>query len=279
MLSYRHAFHAGNHADVLKHVVLAELLRYLAAKAAPLCYIDTHAGAGCFDLRAKPADRLAEYRDGIGRLWTAADLPDSLARYVELVRQENPDGELRWYPGSPLIAERLLRENDRLWLAELHTADYETLVRAFAGAGRRTKIERRDGLAWLKALLPPPSRRALVMIDPSYEVKDDYRAVVSAIADARARLATGVYAVWYPLLARREAARLPTELQRVAGDAWLRAEISVSARRDTGMHGSGLLVVNPPWTLPDTLNATLPRLADLLGNEGGGDWRLESQIP
>lgn len=279
MLSYRHAFHAGNHADVLKHVVLAELLRYLAEKAAPLCYIDTHAGAGRFDLLAKPAERLAEYRDGIGRLWAVDDLPGPLARYVDLVRRENPDGELRWYPGSPLIAERLLRADDRLWLAELHPADHEALRQTFAGAGRRTKIERRDGLAWLKALLPPASRRALVMVDPSYEVKDDYRAVAAAIAEARARFATGVYVAWYPLLARRESARLPGELQRVAGDAWLRAEIILGARRDTGMHGSGLVVVNPPWTLPDTLDAALPRLADLLARDDRAGWRLEAQIP
>ena len=279
MLSYRHAFHAGNHADVLKHVVLAELLRYLGSKEKPYWYIDTHAGAGDYRLAGEQDGRRAEYRDGIARLWDLHAAPAALARYLALVRAHNPDGRLARYPGSPLIAGQLLRADDRAWLAELHPADFDELQRATAG--RRVRAERRDGFDWLNALLPPAPRRALVMIDPSYEVKNDYRRVERALAAALERFATGSYATWYPLLGRRDAAALPAALQRIAGPSWLQVELDVDAARADGggLRGSGLFVVNPPYTLPQALAECLPVLVERLGQGRGAAQRLDYRIP
>ncbi|OGT06154.1 MAG: 23S rRNA (adenine(2030)-N(6))-methyltransferase RlmJ, partial [Gallionellales bacterium RBG_16_57_15] len=205
MLSYRHAFHAGNHADVLKHFVEVQLLRYLAQKDKPFWYIDTHAGAGCYALDSGYATQNAEYESGIARLWQRDDLPAPLAEYVELVKRLNPDGQLRLYPGSPLVALELLREQDRLRLFELHPSDSEILRENFAGHGAQVLIQAADGFGALKALLPPPPRRALVLIDPPYEDKQDYRRVTAALCEGLQRFANGIYAVWYPQLQRAEA--------------------------------------------------------------------------
>ncbi|HEX5787750.1 MAG TPA: 23S rRNA (adenine(2030)-N(6))-methyltransferase RlmJ, partial [Woeseiaceae bacterium] len=267
MLSYRHAFHAGNHADVLKHVVLVEILRHLTAKPKDLWYIETHAGAGEYVLGADAS--ASEAAGGIGRLWTATNLPAVVARYRDRVARYNPDGELVRYPGSPRLAADCLRNGDRLWLHELHPTDHAALVETFAAKGgrrdRRVRVGQRDGLAALRALLPPPPRRALVLVDPSYERKSDYAAVVQALADALRRFATGVYAVWYPVLGRREARSLPRELEGVAGARWLRAELSVLDPADPGLQGSGMFVVNPPHTLAAELAPGLPWLAAALG--------------
>jgi 23S rRNA (adenine2030-N6)-methyltransferase len=269
MLSYRHGFHAGNHADVLKHVVLVQLLRHLTRKDKPLWVIDTHAGAGSYPLEQGFAATRMEYRDGIGRLWTRRSLPAALADYVEQVRQANPDGALRVYPGSPQIALQLIRAQDRLRLFELHGNESRALQAHFAGAGRRVAVVAGDGYAGLKAVLPPPSRRGLVLIDPSYELLADYRAVRSAIRDALGRFATGTYAVWYPQLQRRESQSLPDELQRLAAGDWLHAWLRVKAPAADGfgLHGSGMFVFNPPWNLETGLRAAMPVLADALGQD------------
>ena len=182
MLSYRHEFHAGSHADVFKHVVLCELLRYLTEKPKPLWYVDTHAGAGQYELGRRP-DSGAEAATGIFRLWGVPDLPPTVQRYLGLVAAANPAGELRRYPGSPLLAAAMLRRDDRLWLSELHPADHATLLEVLGQRDPRARIEQRDGLAWLRALLPPLPRRALVLIDPSFEVKKEYRDVAAAIVE------------------------------------------------------------------------------------------------
>jgi len=184
MLSYRHAFHAGNHADVLKHFLLSALTRYLGEKDAPFWYVETHAGAGLYALDTGYATKLAEYVDGVGRLWARNDLPAPLADYMNLVRALNADGKLTAYPGSPWIAHQSLREQDRLRLFELHSSDSELLANNFRALGRRARVQASDGFVGLKAMLPPPPRRALVLIDPSYEDKADYRNVVSALDDA-----------------------------------------------------------------------------------------------
>jgi len=223
MLSYRHGFHAGNHADVLKHVVLVQLLKQLTLKDKPLWVIDTHAGAGGYSLEAGYAARNAEFANGIGLLWARRDLPAPVREYLQQVRAANPDGVLRHYPGSPQIALQMLRPQDRLRCFELHSTDSKALQEHFRAAGRRVAVVAGDGFAGLKSVLPPPSRRGLVLIDPSYELKEHYRDVRTAMRDALQRFATGTYAVWYPQLPRREAEQLPQELQRLAPGDWLRS--------------------------------------------------------
>ncbi len=218
MLSYRHAFHAGNHADVLKHFIEVQLLRYLAQKDKPFWFIDTHAGAGCYSLDSGYAAQNAEYESGIARLWGREDLPAPLAEYVALVKRINPDGQLKLYPGSPLVAVESLRGQDRMRLFELHPADSEILRENFAAHGSKVLIQAADGLGGLKALLPPPPRRALVLIDPSYEDKQDYQRVVSALREGLKRFAGGMYAVWYPQLQRAEAAAVARATQAFAGE-------------------------------------------------------------
>ncbi len=276
MLSYRHEFHAGSHADVFKHVVLCELLRYLTEKPKPLCYVDTHAGAGQYELGRRP-DSGAEAATGIFRLWGVPDLPPTVQRYLGLVAAANPSGELWRYPGSPLLAAAMLRRDDRLWLSELHPADHATLLEVLGQRDPRARIEQRDGLAWLRALLPPLPRRGLVLIDPSFEVKKEYLDVAAAIVDARRRFESGVYAVWYPLLRLRAAAEFPAAFERVAGASWLHARFWVRHPTETGLYGSGMFVVNPPYTLAATLESALPRLVELLAQDSGAGYSVDSR--
>jgi 23S rRNA (adenine2030-N6)-methyltransferase len=277
MLSYRHAFHAGNHADVLKHFVLVCLMRYLARKDKPFWVIDTHAGAGAYGLDAGYAAQNAEWETGIARLWDRQDLPPELADYVDLVKAMNPEGRLNFYPGSPYLAWKLLRPEDRLRLFELHPTDVDLLGKTFQNAGRPVMVTQGDGFAGLKALLPPPSRRALVLIDPSYEDKRDYARVAECLKDSLKRFATGIYALWYPLLPRSEALRLPERLHSLQVE-WLDVQLSVSrpSKEGFGMHGSGMFIINPPWTLKDTLHACMPVLKSLLALDAGAEFRIET---
>ncbi|MBI2287068.1 MAG: 23S rRNA (adenine(2030)-N(6))-methyltransferase RlmJ [Nitrosomonadales bacterium] len=277
MLSYRHAFHAGNHADVLKHFIEVQLLRYLTQKDKPFWYIDTHAGAGCYALDSGYATQNAEYESGIARLWLRDDLPAPLAEYVALVQRLNPDGQLRFYPGSPLVALELLREQDRMRLFELHPSDSEILRENFAGHGGQVLIQAADGFGALKALLPPPPRRALVLIDPPYEDKQDYRRVTAALCEGLQRFANGIYAVWYPQLQRAEARQLPEQLKQLPVKSWLHVAFNVQTPSEDGfgMHGSGMFIVNPPWTLHGTLQEVMPYLVRILGQNGEGSFVLD----
>ena len=248
MLSYRHAFHAGNHADVLKHLLLIQLTRYLGQKDKPFWYIDTHAGAGAYALNEGYALKLSEHQGGIGRLWSRKDLPAFVADYVDLVRRFNPDGRLKNYPGSPFFALWTMREQDRLRLFELHSKDARLLQENFEQAGRQVVVESTDGFAGLKALLPPPPRRAVVLIDPSYEEKADYDRVFHALKDALTRFPGGTYALWYPQLTRLESHDLPQRLKRLPAKGWLHVALRVRepSKDGFGMHGSGMFVLNPP---------------------------------
>jgi len=277
MLSYRHAFHAGNHADVLKHFIEMQLLRYLAQKDKPFWYIDTHAGAGCYALDTGYATQNAEYESGIARLWQRDDLPAPLAEYVALVKGLNPNGQMTLYPGSPLVAMELLREQDRLRLFELHPSDSEILQENFADHGTRVLIQTADGFGALKALLPPPPRRALVLIDPPYEDKQDYQRVVSALREGLKRFSNGVYAVWYPQLQRAEARQLPDQLKQLPVKSWLHVSLSVQAPSADGfgMHGSGMFILNPPWVLHSVLQEVMPYLVKVLGQDDGAGFELE----
>ena len=277
MLSYRHGFHAGNHADVLKHVVFVQLLEALTLKDKPLWVVDTHAGAGRYSLESGYATRNAEYESGIARLWSRTGLPAALTGYVRAIRAANPDGRLRTYPGSPRIALHLTRYQDRLRLFERHTTESRLLEETMASAGRRVAIVAGDGFAGLRSVLPPPSRRALVLIDPSYELVSDYRSVQMTMRDALQRFAIGTYAVWYPQLARREADALPGLLRRLATGDWL--DVALSVREPSadsfGLHGSGLFVFNPPWKLEERLREAMPVLAEALGQDATATFKLE----
>ncbi|WP_313953814.1 23S rRNA (adenine(2030)-N(6))-methyltransferase RlmJ [Accumulibacter sp.] len=279
MLSYRHAFHAGNHADVLKHLVLVQLIRYLGRKDKAFWVIDTHAGAGSYALDSAQAAKLAEYREGIGRLWGRKELPPAVADYVELVRGVNPSGGLKVYPGSPDFALWTTRAQDRLRLFELHSRDVLRLREHFASFGTRVMVEHSDGFAGLKALLPPPPRRALVLIDPAYEDKHDYDRVIHALKDCLQRFPGGTYLLWYPQLTRLEAHDLPLRLKRLPASNWLHVTLRVRtpAADGFGMHGSGLFVINPPWTLQGTLQEVMPWLVEVLRINEGAGFTLDSQ--
>lgn len=278
MLSYRHAFHAGNHADVLKHFVLLQLLRHLNQKDKPYWFIDTHAGAGRYRLDSALATKTAEFEGGIGRLWNRADLPPALADYVGIVKSLNPDGQLRVYPGSPLIALQAMRESDRLRLFELHSTDLRLLNETFADAGKRVAIRQADGFIEIKSVLPPPPKRGLMLIDPSYEDKRDYLRVVAATKEALSRFPTGSYAIWYPQLQRGDARQLPAKLRKLAGKDWIDVSLTVAAPAADGfgMHGSGLVIINPPWTLAATLREVMPFLKAALAQDEGAGFSVES---
>lgn len=279
MLSYRHGFHAGNHADVLKHIALVALLRMLMRKDKPIVVVDTHAGAGMYSLEQGFATRNAEFRDGIGRLWERNDLPEPVADYLDQVRAVNADGVLRLYPGSPRIALGVLRPQDRLRLFELHSTEGPILAREFAQDGRRVTVTAGDGFAGLKAVLPPHSRRGLVLIDPSYELETDYRAVVTALRDGMQRFATGTYVVWYPLLQRRDSIQLPDALRRAAGVDWVDVALQVKAPspEGRGLHGSGLFVVNPPWKFSEQMRGIMPWITHALAQDEAAGFRIDAR--
>jgi 23S rRNA (adenine2030-N6)-methyltransferase len=260
-------------------MVLVDLLGYLGQKDKPFWYVDTHAGAGLYALDTPTALKTSEFQDGIGRLWIETGLPAPVKAYVDQVRQLNRSGRLLRYPGSPQIALQLLRPTDRLHLFDLHSTESRLLQKQYDG-DRRIRALAGDGFAGLKALLPPQPRRALVLIDPSYEDRQDYRQVVDATEDALRRFATGMYMVWYPLLSRREAVRLPTALASLRERDWLQVELRVKAPAEDGigMHGSGLFVFNPPWTLPAMLEDAMPALVRLLGQDATASHLLRHTI-
>ncbi|HOG02614.1 MAG TPA: 23S rRNA (adenine(2030)-N(6))-methyltransferase RlmJ [Accumulibacter sp.] len=280
MLSYRHAFHAGNHADVLKHLVLVQLARYLCQKEQAFWYLDTHAGAGSYALDSAAAAKLGEFRDGVGRLWGRKDLPAALADYLALVRKVNPDGGLKVYPGSPLLALAIMRAQDRLRLFELHSREVLRLRENFQAFGKQVIVHDSDGFASLKALLPPPPRRAVVLIDPPYEERRDYDRVVHSLKECLTRFPTGTYMLWYPQLTKLEAHDLPQRLQRLAASNWLQVTLCVRtpAGDGFGMHGSGLYILNPPWTLQSTLQEVMPYLVGVLGQDAGAGFTLAGQV-
>jgi 23S rRNA (adenine2030-N6)-methyltransferase len=288
MLSYRHSFHAGNHADVLKHAVFVQLLRHLLQKDKPFWCIDTHAGAALHALDEGYATKNAEYESGISRLWALPrdasgrrrDLPPMLSQYVEQVQAVNRGPQLRSYPGSPQIAVQMLRKKDSLRLFELHSTESEQLEKYFRGSEARVEVQAGDGFTGLLSVLPPPPRRGLVLIDPSYEDKNDYASVVTALNEGIRRFATGIYMVWYPQVQRRESLQLAGELKRLRQTDWLHVTLTVKdpATDGLGLHGSGLYIVNPPWTLPDMLKQAMPRLVEWLGQDDGALYSLDYEI-
>ena len=282
MLAYRHAFHAGNHADVLKHVVLCEVLRHMAAKDKPFTLLDTHAGAGGYSLEGRYAHANNESEGGIARLWGRADLPPALARYVECVRAFNGGGgRLRQYPGSPGFASMLLRPTDPLHCWELHPTD-ERILRAALATRGHSKVTLADGFAALAHELPPPSRRGVVLIDPSYELKADYARTLAAVREALQRFATGVILVWLPQVALLESRELPRRLMNAAAAApkgALHARLTVAppVEHGYGMTGSSMVVINPPHGLAETLREVLPFLKEALAQFDGASFVLDTR--
>ena len=280
MLAYRHAFHAGNHADVLKHIVLVLVLRHLAAKEKGFRFVDTHGGAGGYSLQGRYARKHDEHARVIGALWTRDDLPAAVADYVELVRTFNPDGKLAQYPGSPSLALMLLRPQDELRAFELHPTE-EKILRATLAGQRRASAVFGDGFTGLRSQLPPPTRRGAVLVDPSYEGTADYPKVVATMRDAVARFADGVYVVWYPQVSKLEAAQLPRRLAALAPKGWLHARLTVQEpdAQGFGLAGSGVFVLHPPHTLRAALAEVLPYLVDALGQSKDAGFLLDGVAP
>ena len=294
MFSYRHAFHAGNHADVLKHTTLLAILRHMALKDTAFTVFDTHAGAGLYRLDGDYASTSGEAGEGylrlIDKLATVSPTP-ALEDYLDMVASFNTPGSHKVYPGSPFIIQRLLRERDKLKLFEIHPTDTKTLEANIAqlDVGRQVAVLREDGFEGIKKFLPPPSRRALVLCDPSYEIKTDYSRVADMVADALTRFVTGTYAVWYPIIPRPEAHQLPRRLKTLAtqaGKPWLNAILTVKSSKlltddvgdvvRPGLPASGMFVINPPHTLKANLQKTLPLLVTLLKQDANAAFSVES---
>ena len=294
MFSYRHAFHAGNHADVLKHTVLLAVLKHMAQKETAFTVFDTHAGAGLYRLDGDYAQTSAEASQGFLKLIAAKPeqpFAPAIQDYIDLVASFNAGGQWKVYPGSPFIIQQHLRGRDKLKLFELHPTDTKTLTANIAQleAGRQVAIEREDGFEGVKKFLPPPSRRALLLCDPSYEVKHDYARVSAMVADALLRFATGTYVVWYPIIPRPEAHDLPRKLKTLAnkaGKSWLEATLTVKSSKlqqsdegetiRPGLPASGMFLINPPFTLKAVLKDALPQLVAILKQDQHATYTLES---
>lgn len=278
MLSYRHGFHAGNFADVLKHSLITLVINALKQKDKPFVYIDTHAGAGKYSFKSEFAQKTSEYQEGIARVWADQHPPEEIKDYLAAVRAENTGRQLVRYPGSPQLVRRLVRAQDRLQLSELHSSDFESLQQLFAG-DKQVSVAKEDGLERLTKKLPPIQKRGLILIDPSYEVKSDYNKVVAALQSAHRRFATGIYGLWYPVIDRNQTERLLQSLQASAMPKQLRIEHCVAADGSVrGMTGSGMLLINPPWQLQAQAEALLPWLNQVMTG-GQGSWKVEWMVP
>lgn len=274
-MNYRHIFHAGNPADVMKHAVLALIIDHLRAKPTPFCVLDVHAGIGRYDLTSEPAQKTLEFQDGIGRLFGRPAPHPALQPYLDAVAALNPDGTLRWYPGSPRLARAMLRDHDRLVVNELHPDDWQTLKAEFAG-DRRVSVQRTDAYQALKANVPPKEKRGLVLIDPPFEQPDEFARMAEGLSAAHKRWPTGVYALWYPIKERPAVWRFQEAVENTGIRKVLMVELTWHDE-DTHLrlNGSGLLIVNPPWKLDESLREMLPTLHDALPSTGGGtkvDW-------
>lgn len=269
-MNYRHIYHAGNFADVLKHVILARLIRYAQKKDKAFRLLDTHAGIGLYDLSSEEAQKTGEWRDGIGRLMEAelpANVSELLEPYLTAVKELNPNGGLKFYPGSPKLARMLFRPQDRLSAMELHPEDFARLHRLFEGdfQVRATEL---DGWLALGAHLPPKEKRGIILVDPPFEEEGEYKRLVKGLANAHRRFPGGTYCLWYPLKKGAPIKAFHEELQALEIPKMLCAELSVKSDRETtGLTGSGLVIVNPPFTLKDELHALLPVLKTILAQD------------
>jgi len=273
-MNYRHAYHAGNHADVFKHLVLSRLLALMSRKEQPFAYLDTHAGIGLYDLRGDQATRTGEFLEGIARLWQADDLPALTADYMGLVRDMNPDGELRYYPGSPEVARRLTRPQDRIQLNEKHPED-GALLKDNMRWDRRVAVHLGEGWHVPRALLPVPEKRAVMLIDPPFEQLDEMQRCAKALKEAVSRMRQTVAAIWYPVKDQRALKRFYQDLAGSGAPKLLRVELLVHPlNTPDSLNGSGLAIANPPWGLEEELRELLPWLAVKLG-QTQGSWQMD----
>ena len=277
-MNYRHAYHAGNFADVVKHVVLARLVEYLKRKDKAFRVIDTHAGIGLYDLGSEEAQKTGEWHDGIGRLVEAklpADAAELLVPYLDAVRAQNPGGGISAYPGSPLIVRHLLRKQDRLSAIELHPADASTLAALFEG-DFQARVTELDGWLALGAHLPPKEKRGLVLVDPPFEKEGEFGRLVDGLVKAHKRWPGGVFALWYPVKDRKAVAGFREALASAGIPKIM--DIAFDIRppsREPRLDGTGMIVVNPPYPLESELQMLLPVLAEILGEDGGARWSIE----
>jgi 23S rRNA (adenine2030-N6)-methyltransferase len=275
MFGYRHLFHAGNFADVTKHVILVALLESLWRKETPFAILDTHGGIGRYRLDSAEAQKNREFDGGIGRLWHRADAPEVVTRYLALVKRYNTGGELNHYPGSPRIARDYLRARDRLIVTELNPHDHATLREEFAGDGQ-VSVHLQDAYQGLKAFLPPREKRGLVLIDPAFELRDEYERLVQGVSAAWQRWPTGIYAIWYPIQSQSLVTRLHQAIRNSGIRKVLCAELTIRpADQRSGLNGSGMLIINPPWQLESAMETSLAYLQKVLEENGKGSHRVE----
>lgn len=268
MLSYRHSFHAGNPADVIKHLVLAQTLEYMIRKDKPLDYIDTHSGAGLFELSSSDAQKTLEFEQGIGKLWDAHVAHPAIKDYLELVKRFN-NNKLAFYPGSPKVAESYLRKEDKGWFFELHPRDV-VLLQKNTEHKKSLRVRAEDGFKGLQSLLPPGSRRAVVLMDPPYEIKQDYQTAVEATIKAHRKFSSATYMIWYPVVDRSRIDAMEAQLLASGIRNISLYELATSAdTEEHGMTASGMIVINPPWTLTTIMQEVLPELVSLLSDESG----------
>lgn len=277
MLSYQHAYHAGNFADVIKHFALTRLLTYLSIKEKPLFYLETHAGRGMYDLLDKKALKTNEASLGIAKLFNdRLNLPQVFKPYIEALLSFNENEVLRMYPGSPALAIHFLRTQDRLYFNELHPSEFEYLKR-LPHHGKRAFTSYSDGLINLSAQLPPPERRGLIFIDPSYEIKTDYRLIPRLLKNAYARFETGVYCLWYPIVDKKLNRDLHNGLCNIEAQNNLKLEFTLESPNNLGMTGCGLWIINPPYLLKEELSTGLDILCKLF-NPGRSSYSLENLL-
>lgn len=278
-MNYRHIFHAGNFADVVKHAVTALIVDYLKKKDAPFTVIDTHAGLGRYDLQSPQALKTGEWQEGIGRVWDDVDPPALAEPWLGALRAMNPDGTLRWYPGSPRLVRHLLRRGDRLMAVELHPEDAATLQADFAG-DPRTRVYALDGFTALPGFVPPKEKRGLVLMDPAFEAKDDFLRAAALLREAWKKWPGGIYAVWYPVKLRAEVQAFHKAVRDSGIQKVLVAELAVRPGDNTvRLMGCGMLVVNPPWGLDAQLKDLLPWLHKRLERSAGGGWSVDWLVP
>lgn len=278
MLSYRHGFHAGNHGDVLKHWTCVLIANYLGQKDKPYWYVDTHSASGMYALSSEQSQKTNEYKQGIESIWNQ-QTPEVFKDYLSIIRDVNPDGKLAIYPGSPWFVRKCLRDTDKARLFELHPQDFELLLKNFRG-DRQVKMAKEDGFSGLKAILPPPPKRGLIVIDPPYEQAKEYDLVVKNIEQAIKRFATGVYVIWYPLINRKSKQSMSEgmveRLKQLKVNSYLDVRLWVNGKdEDEGMYGSGLMILNPPWQIKDQLNEGLPFLVEHLGQTKQAGYSLD----
>ncbi|MDB4837158.1 23S rRNA (adenine(2030)-N(6))-methyltransferase RlmJ [Marinomonas sp.] len=279
MLSYRHIYHAGNHADILKHLIVSQICRHFVKKEAPFFYLDTHAGIGQYELDSAQAQKNKEFQSGIVKLLAEKELPESIGQLLDIVRDMNTSDQLEVYPGSPKIVDYYVRQKDKLHLCELHPNDHPILAALFPNK-RKANVVKDNGFAAVKAMLPPPQKRGFVLMDPPYEVKKDYQYVVQALQEGTQRFPQGTYAIWYPVLNRNQADNLLKSVKSTDIRNVLLLELCIrDTEKERGMAGSGMIIVNPPWTLEKEAKEFLPVLQRLLAEDSAAGHQIKWITP